>query len=168
MTAKDRASGVSFKTAATTAVLMGLLVTANAMAASGNLVECSEMNRISQDLAVAMDELSVKVVEHIAPNQDDHIFMDDEVIRSLDLVDIDLQTDAPKLSLSPRVATMLDRIFEIDQSPVTVDESGATGLTSPLADGPTGKETVEDTPDVTVDGELQLPQLQRRMNRRDI
>ena len=117
MTAKGRASGDRFKAAVTLAVLMGAFVAANAMAASANLVECSEMKRNSQDLVVAMDQLSVKSVEHIVPT------LDDEIIRSLDLMDLDLQTDAPILSLSPRVATMLDRIFEIDQTPLQADES---------------------------------------------
>ena len=168
MTTKGRASGVFSQAAATVAVLMGSFIAANAIAASANLVECSEMNRDNHDLIVAMDELSVKVVEHITPNPVDLTILDDDDIQSLDLVDIDLQTDAPTLSLSPRVATMLDKIFEVDQSPAREIVNDAAGLTSPVADGPIGKEALEDSQDISVDNEAQLPQLQRSMNRRDI
>ena len=67
MTAKGRASAVFSQAAATVAVLIGSFIAANSAVASANLFECQEMNRDSHDLGIAMDKLTVKVVEHITP-----------------------------------------------------------------------------------------------------
>lgn len=92
---------------------------------------------------------------------------------SLNLADDELQVVAPVLSLTPRVATMLDRIFETDSEQA---DFAPVESSSPLAERVTDRPELEDEVEstrsriqpATADEEYALPKISQRMYRKDI
>lgn len=162
MTARARVTRVVSRTAAAVALLMMYGVSANALAASQSVVKCKELNGSNQDLAVAVSTLSINVVEHIPADPGDK--MDEP----LDRVDVGLQQVAPVLSLSPRVAAILDRVFSANEAQDEPAESDSGELSSPVAGEQADKSLENESPDLAVGDKNQLPKKKLRMYRRDI
>ena len=109
----------------TVALLGGCGLSLNALAASDKVIDCKNIAQTAESFDVPVQQLSISVVDHFpAPTT--------ETTESLDLASTDAQNLAPILLLTPRVASMLDRVFDTDSTESSSSELNES--TSPVAD----------------------------------
>ena len=156
MTARAEA-GKSSSPAAKTAVLLIVCVfSVNSLAASNSLVECEEMSQDSQNLDVSTQTLSAKKTDHIL------VPAADTAIESPELAELDTQSIVPILSLTPRVMSILDQVFESEEAMAEEMEPEPSESESPVADYAINHD------ESNVKEELQLLQIEDQMFRKDI
>ncbi len=138
---------------AATLILLG----SSAVALGANSVDC---DRSARDLS-SSDELVVTVVD--LTDGETNIGIE----RSLDAASADDESIAPHLYLTPRIASILDDVFEEESA--TSDESTDAAMT-PIADrsDEASKTAQPDTDDPTVDVQPAIIRLHREMYRTDI
>lgn len=145
------------------ALLSGCGLSLNAFAASEKVIDCENMARNAESLDVPVQELSVNVVDHFpaATAESDE---------TLDLASADAQNLAPVLLLTPRVAAMLDRVFDSDNAESS--STDANEARSPVADRLARQDAVDEDrvlmQDADADEDLELPNVHQRMFRNDI
>ena len=125
-----------------------------ALGATSSLVPCDQVARDLTSLDVAVDALSVNLVDHVTTELEPGSFETES-----DATD----TLAPLLYLTPRVATILRDVFApaTENQALDVEEEIQT---SPLADSDD-----ETSPaDAAEEREIALPRFQRQMFRTDI
>ena len=125
-----------------------------ALGATSSLVPCDQVARDLTSLDVAVDALSVNLVDHVTTELEPGSFETES-----DATD----TLAPLLYLTPRVATILRDVFApaTENQALDVEEEIQT---SPLADSDDEKSPV----DAAEEREIALPRFQRQMFRTDI
>ncbi len=141
--------------------MLGCLFGLNALAANNILPECDEMSQVPQNLVVPVRPLDVRMTDLIlAPPADDAL----ESLSELAAIDARAIAIAPVLSLRPRVSDLLDQVFAVDAdtSETTKTEPGESA--SPLADF----DAPQNDSVLSSDEELEPPQIQQRMYRKDI
>ena len=128
-----------------------------ALGASSSLVPCDQVARDLTSLDVAVETLSVDLVDHVTTEPRPGSFESTEA--NSDTTD----TMAPLLYLAPRVATILRDVFEgaAENEPLDSNEDRQT---SPVA------ESIDETSSVDAEdeNEIDLPRFQRQMFRTDI
>lgn len=149
--------------AMTLVLLSGCGLSLNALAASDKVIDCDSLARNIESFDVPVRQLSISVVDHIP-------LPATELAGTLDIERADAQNLAPVLLLTPRVASMLDRVFDTDNA-----EPGSSDLndaTSPVADRLSRQDDPSDdlvlVQEADADKDLNLPNLQHRMFRNDI
>jgi hypothetical protein len=143
--------------AITVILLAGCGLSLNALAASDKVIDCKNIVKTAESFDVPVQQLSISVVDHFPDPTTD-------TTESLDLASTDAQNLAPILRLTPRVASMLDRVFETDSTESSSSE--LSEATSPVADQLSERDEVAQKADA--DEELKLPNVQQRMFRNDI
>lgn len=125
-----------------------------ALGATSSLVPCDQVARDLTSLDVAVDALSVNLVDHVTTELEPGSFETES-----DATD----TLAPLLYLTPRVATILRDVFApaTENQALDVEEEIQT---SPLADSDDETSPV----DAAQEREIALPRFQRQMFRTDI
>jgi len=125
-----------------------------ALGATSSLVPCDQVARDLTSLDVAVDALSVNLVDHVTTELEPGSFETES-----DATD----TLAPLLYLTPRVATILRDVFApaTENQALDVEEEIQT---SPLADSDDETSPV----DAAEEREIALPRFQRQMFRTDI
>lgn len=149
--------------ALTVALLLGCGFSVHALAASNPVVICDDTPQDMLGFGIPVKNLSLKIVDHAAADLNE----------SLNLADAELQIVAPFLSLTPRAATLLDRIFATDSQQF---DSATIESASPLAEQVTGHPEILDDVKVTrsrlqqttADEERELPRIPQQMYRKDI
>ncbi len=161
MTAKARRTRSSI--AMTVALLTGCGLSLNALAASSTVIDCKNMAGNEQSFDVPVQQLSINVVDHFPASATDSV-------ETVDLASADAQNLAPTLLLTPRVESMLDRVFETDNAQSS--SSDRNEASTPLADRLSRQEDIDDDlvlqQDTDADEDLKLPNVQQRMFRNDI
>jgi hypothetical protein len=144
-----------FALAATAVLSAGWSTTA--LGATSSLVPCDQVARDLTSLNVAVETLSVDLVDHVITEPKPGSF--ESIETNSDTTD----TMAPLLYLTPRVATILRDVFEPAAVNQTLD-SDEELQTSPVA------ESIEETRSVDAEDEqvISLPRFQRQMFRTDI
>lgn len=166
MAAKVRAQHPGH-TALAVALLFGSALGTNVLAASNPVVIDRDVTQDLQRSPGSAENSSSKL-----PNRSPAKVSAD-ISASLELADSStgLQIVAPVLTLTPRVANLLDQIFATNGKPA---EAAAIESSSPLAEQQTNRKSLPYAagktpsllPQTTANGEL--PRLQRRMYRTDI
>ena len=160
MTATGRVSRSPSPAVKTAVLLIGCGICFSTLAANNSLVECDEISQGPQVLNIPSQALTASEVDHF-------------LVPPADAIDtmpgVDPQAVVPILSLTPRVLSILDQVFDAD---VATDEQ-ADHLTSkpesgesvsPVADHVYGQSGIE----ASAEEELKLPQMQQQMYRKDI
>ena len=159
MTATARARKTPSPAAKTVVLLIGCAFGLNALAANNVLNDCDEMSQDSSDLIVPVPSLNAD----LNTNRADHFLVPPADLLA-NLADIDPQAISPILSLTPRVSNMLDQVFETDSDTSGLMKSESNEAASPVAEHVYKQKASE----ISSDEELQLPQIQQRMFRKDI
>lgn len=149
--------------ALTVALLLGCGFSVHALAASNPVVICDDTPQDMPGFGIPVKNLSLKIVDHAAADLNE----------SLNLADAELQIVAPFLSLTPRAASLLDRIFATDSQQF---DSATVESASPLAEQVTGHPEIQGDVKVTrsrlqqttADEERELPRIPQQMYRKDI
>jgi hypothetical protein len=142
------------KTALVTAFVLSAGWSSTALGATSSLVPCDQVARDLTSLEVAVDALSVDLVDHVATELEPGSFEAES-----DATD----TMAPLLYLTPRVATILRDVFAPAAASQALDTEEEI-QTSPVADS--DDETI--SVDAAEEREIDLPRFQRQMFRTDI
>ena len=145
--------------AKTVVLLFGCAFGLNALAANNVLNDCDEMSQDSRDINVSVQSLSAD----LNTNRADH-FLVPPADSLADLANIDPQTISPILSLTPRVSNLLDQVFETDSDTSNLIRTESSEAASPVADSFNKQKNSE----LGSEEELELPQIQQRMFRKDI
>ena len=154
MTATGRVSRSPSAAVKTAVLLIGCSICFSTLAANNSLVECDEMSQDPQNLDIPTQALTASKADHF-------------LVPPADVVDP--QAIAPILSLTPRVLSILDQVFDTD---VSIDEQAehltskpeSSESASPVADHVYGQSDIE----ASTEEELKLPQMQQQMYRKDI
>ncbi len=156
---KARAIVNPSRTAKTAVLLLGCVFGLNTLAANNILSECDEMSQVPQNLVVPVRPLDIRMTDLIlAPPADD-------ALESLSgLAAIDARAITPVLSLTPRVSDLLDQVFAVDADTSDLTETEPGESASPLADF----DAPQNDSVLSSDEELEPPQIQQRMYRKDI
>lgn len=148
----------------TALTVLACMVSSSVFAA--NAVVCDKTARDVNTLNVTLDELSLNAVDHV-PADSAKTTTD-----ALNTAAIDTSAISPLLTLSPRVATILDQVFAIDTDkdvssddestsvPSSESFSGHPGISAPRQTSPVAEKRADD--------QLDLPALRERMFRKDI
>ena len=144
----------------TAVLLIGCGFCLSALAASNSLVECDEMSQGPQDLDIPTQPLTASKVDHFLVPPADAVDTSP---------DVDPQAIAPILSLTPRVLSILDQVFDTDvttdvQTDHLTSKPESSESASPVADRVYGQSDI----DASTAEELKLPQIQQQMYRKDI
>lgn len=153
--------------ALTVALLLGCGFSVHALAASNPVVICDDTPQDMLGFGIPVENLSLKIVDHAAADAAA------DLNESLNLADAELQIVAPFLSLTPRAATLLDRIFATDSQQF---DTATVESASPLAEQVTGHPEIQDDVKVTrsrlqqttADEKRELPRIPQQMYRKDI
>lgn len=160
MTATGRVSRSPSPAVKTAVLLIGCGICSSTLAANNSLVECDEMSQGPQDLDIPSQALTASKADHF-------------LVPPADAIDtmpgVDPRAIAPILSLTPRVLSILDQVFDAD---VTTDEQldyltskpESSESVSPVAEHVSGQSDIE----ASAEEELKLPQMQQQMYRKDI
>lgn len=149
------------------ALLLCCGISASALAASNPVVICDDIPQDMQGLGIPVKSLPLRIVDHslaVAPA---------DLNESLESADAELHVVAPVLSLTPRVATLLDKIFAIDSPQL---DSTKLQSSSPLAERVTDRSELQNEDEVTgpgiqqtaADKGIELPKIPQQMFRKDI
>jgi len=157
--AKHTRSGIAIAVA----LLSGCGLSLNVLAASDKVNDCKNTVRSAESLDIPVQKLSVSVVDHFpGPTAD--------LIETLDPTSAETQNLAPVLLYTPRVASMLDRVFDTDSAETSSPDQHEAS--SPVADRLSEQDEVDEDrilgPDADADENLELPNVQQRMFRNDI
>ena len=156
MTARAEAGKASSPAVKTAVLLIGCVFSVNSLAASNSLVECQEMSQDSKNLDVSTQTLSAKKIDHIL------VPAVDTANESPELAELDTQSIVPILSLTPRVMSILDQVFESEEAVAEEMEPESSESASPVADYGIKPN------DSNVKEELQLLQIEDQMFRKDM
>jgi hypothetical protein len=140
-------------------LLIGCAIGANAVAANNMPADCNEVSKAPQDLSLPVTTLVANQAEHVL------IPVEDPEENLAENAEVDPQSIAPILSLTPRVLNILDQVFATDElTPETLDTESAESA-SPVAGSEDSngdkKESVEENP-------LIRQEIQSQMYRKDI
>jgi len=143
-------------------VCLGLATTGSALAANTPVVPCDEVARDLRSLTVARSDLSVSI-------NDSGSIQDNT---NTDSVDADAATEdptAPMLYLTPRVATILETVFDNDAESHAGENSGDSADATDDGQRNESFESQQKSAPVTaIDKDAVVPQFQRHMFRKDI
>jgi len=156
MTARAEAGNASSPTVKTAVLLIACVFSVNALAASNSLVECEEMSQDSQNLDISTQTLSARKTDHIL------VPAANTANESLELAELDTQSITPILSLTPRVMSILDQVFESEEAVAEEMKPEPSDSESPVAD------YVIKPDESSVKEELELLQIEDQMFRKDI
>jgi hypothetical protein len=142
-------------------LLIGCAFCVNTLAANNMPAGCDEISLTPQ-------ELDIPVVPLIA-SKTDHVLVPAAITNdeSADQAEVDPQSIAPMLLLTPRVLNILDQVFATDAlTPETSDtDTKTTEPASPVADS---DDSHSDKKEGVEDNLLLRPQIQSQMYRKDI
>ena len=133
-----------------------MLLGSSAVALGASSVDC---DRSTRDLS-SNDELAVTVVD--LTDGETNIGIE----RSLDAASADDESIAPHLYLTPRIASILDDVFQEESA--TSDQSTDAAMTPIAGSDEASKAPQPDTDDPTVDVQPAIIRLHREMYRTDI
>lgn len=144
----------------TAVLLIGCGFCVSALAASNSLVECDEMSQGPQELDIPTQPLTASKADHFLVPPADAVYTSP---------DVDPQAIVPILSLTPRVLSILDQVFDTDvstdeQTDHLTSKPESSESASPVADRIYGQSDI----DASTVEELKLPQIQQQMYRKDI
>lgn len=160
--------------AAAAALLIGCALAAPSIATAAKNAgkDCNGNLTDLHSLEMSVEALTINVVEHL-PTDTSADFRE-----SLDPMDANVRAAAPTLSLTPRVASILDQAFSTGSgdSGAKAAESKPEDQTSPLADSSAGHPGIKISADeaapvadeVAADDEFDNPRIHERMYRNDI
>lgn len=118
------------------------------------------------DISITPQDLDIPVTTLIA-NQTEHVLVPAADVEEelADPSEVDPQSIAPILSLTPRVLNILDRVFATDALTPESSDTESTESASPVA----GSEDSHSDKKESIDEDLLLrPQIQSQMYRKDI
>ena len=159
MKAKGRVRHTPPHIARSAILLIGCAVGVNAFAANNMPADCNEVSVAPQDKSLPVTTLVADLTEHVLVP----VEVPEENLA--EQAEVDPQSIAPILSLTPRVLNILDQVFATDEfTPETLDTE-STESASPVAGSDDGngdkKERVEENP-------LVRQEIQSQMYRKDI
>ncbi len=140
-------------------LLSGCAFCVNALAANNMPAGCNDISITPQDLDIPVTTLIANQTEHVLVPAAD---VEEELA---DPSEVDPQSIAPILSLTPRVLNILDRVFATDALTPESSDTESTESASPVA----GSEDSHSDKKESIDEDLLLrPQIQSQMYRKDI
>ena len=159
MKAKGRVRPTPPHIAKTAMLLIGCAIGVNTFAANNMPVDCNDVSLEPQDMAIPATTLVADRTEHVL------VPVVDAEETLAEKAEIDPQSIAPILSLTPRVLNILDQVFATDELTAETLDTESTESASPLADSDDSKiekkESVEEN-------SLLRPEIQSQMYRKDI
>ena len=159
MKAKGRVRQAPPHIAKSAILLIGCAMGVNAFAANNMPADCNDVSLQPQDLDIPVTTLVANQTEHVL------IPVEDPEESLAEKAEVDPQSIAPILSLTPRVLNILDQVFATDElTPEKLDTESSESA-SPVAGSDDAKsdkkESVEENP-------LIRQEIQSQMFRKDI
>lgn len=140
-------------------LLSGCAFSVNALAANNMPAGCNDISITPQDLDIPVTTLIANQTEHVLIPAAD---VEEELT---DPSEVDPQSIAPILSLTPRVLNILDRVFATDALTPESSDTESTESASPVAGS---KDSNSDKKESVEEDLLLRSQIQSQMYRKDI